>query len=167
MCKSEEFMKTIGRLYSIFFKFGCTPTRWNRTLVHLLVKDPSDPIAPKTRPISLSDICRRVFERVLLDRYSKFQTCHAYQHGFKKRSGCATQIMVSHELSLQRFKFNCFLDIKAAYDRVVHYKLQELLLARGWSKRYMSLIFSLMMDQVESILVVNGGLGLGIKVLLI
>jgi len=69
MVKSPAFLQVIQQLFELCATLGKTPGDWNEFLINLIPKDESNPVVDKTRPIAMSQIVRRVFERLLLKRW--------------------------------------------------------------------------------------------------
>jgi len=160
LIESDGFFGNLVDLFQLFLFAGVTPTAWNESSICLILKDPSQPYANKTRPIALTQILRRFFEscflRTILRDKRRWMETSSIQFGFKTGFGVTSQLINAHETTLKGCKIGTFLDLQGAYDRVVHYRLAEKIKMRGGSARELSLISSLMFEQVTSSLVVNG-----------
>jgi hypothetical protein len=80
LASEPTFLNALAVLYNACLTSGRTPSAWNDTLVCLLVKDESllkD--VDNVRPITLTTIVRKVFERLLLSRFdlSGWASVHA------------------------------------------------------------------------------------------
>jgi hypothetical protein len=85
LASEPTFLDALVLLYSTCLTSGRTPSAWNETLVCLLIKDESLPIdIDDVRPITLTSIVRKVFERLLLSRFdlSGRASVHTLQAGF-------------------------------------------------------------------------------------
>jgi hypothetical protein len=160
MIENVHFEHAISELFQFFMDVGTTPTIWNESTVCLLVKSQDEPFADKTRPISLTQILRRIFESVYLRAIvrEKLQWAETsqIQFGFKTGFGVTSQVINAHETTLLGYKKCSFLDIKGAYDRVPHCRLMKVLKEKGLGGRDLSLVSSLMIEQVTSTIVSNG-----------
>ena len=156
LIKSPKFCETLFNLFTLFFESGTTPSEWNHSLIFLLLKDESEPFADKTRPVSLTNMLRRFYEKLLLKTWvdEPWARLHNAQAGFRRGFNTLTQILTSDELSKDH-QISCFLDLSAAFDRVPHKKLLDILKERGCPSHIRRIIFKLMMFQSCSTLIVN------------
>jgi hypothetical protein len=105
-------------LFNIIKTRCCIPLVWKRALVCPVYKKGAITDIGNYRPISLTSICRRIFEREMMDTITKFDNeLTVNQAGFRKRRRCTDQISLLNEV-LARNPTGCyaFLDLKAAYD---------------------------------------------------
>jgi hypothetical protein len=64
------FLQSLYHLYAQCLSSTRTPSAWNETEIHLLIKDTAKPRdADNLRPITLICMFRKVFERLLLSRF--------------------------------------------------------------------------------------------------
>ena len=72
------------------------------------------------RPIALTCICRRLYERLILQSLDPFMDkLSDYQGGFRPRRSTLDQVFCLHEIMQNRPQMiNVFLDLQTAYDRV-------------------------------------------------
>jgi hypothetical protein len=159
LLQSSTFGTMFATLLDMFYLVGVTPSDWNVSKLHLLMKDAQTPYIDKSRPIALTNIARRIFERILLrswgtycPEWTKFHPCQA---GFRSGFSTTLQVCTADELTRQHHPYSGFLDLKAAYDTVPYAQLMDILWKRGCSSRDLSLIYSLMMNGCSSTLVVN------------
>ena len=139
------------------------PLDWKRALVvPIFKKKGSDQDAANYRPISLTSIARRLYERWLLRSLEPFLTLlNDYQGGF--RSGRSTlhqayalqQVISAHSGGLHIV----FLDLKAAYDRVDRRILWNRLLNKYRVPPQLVTRLQALFDNNESCLVINGERG--------
>ena len=67
LARSDQFMSCITILFQLFATTSLVPSDWNNCQLHLLIKNQNQRhIASNTRPIALSNILRRIFEKLLL-----------------------------------------------------------------------------------------------------
>jgi hypothetical protein len=107
-------------MFNLFLESGVTPEAWNESNTYLLLKDESQPFCDKTRPICLSNILRRIFEKLLLRKFEtqNWTKTSKYQTGFKHGYSTQTQILTIHEITRRGKTLSAFLDLSAAYDKV-------------------------------------------------
>ena len=80
------------------------------------------------RGISISAVISKVFEKCILDRYSRFLETSDSQFGFKKGLGCSHAIFTVRNI-VDNFVSNgstvnlCALDLSKAFDRMSHHGL--------------------------------------------
>jgi hypothetical protein len=155
---SNTFSDILGQLFQFFYRVGITPTDWNQSKLFLLIKDIKEPYADKTRPIALTNILRRFFEKAILQDMlgQPWSKLHVSQAGFKKGWSTVSHILLSDEMSKSGYPISIFLDLKSAFDAVCHKQLLDVLTERGCPDREKNLIFSLMISNCVSFLIVNG-----------
>ena len=112
------------------------------------------------RPISLTQMFRRIYETILLDYIesstdtSALRNFHQGQAGFRKGYSSTTLALLSHEQSLRLPLHHAFLDFSGAYDTVPIPLLLSKMQDRQAPPGLISIIASLFLLQ-SSILVVN------------
>ena len=135
------------------------PSEWKQALIVPVYKNKgSDKEIKYYRPIALTCVCRRLYERLVLQSLDPFMDkLSDYQGGFRPRRSTLDQVFCLHEIMQGRpGMLNVFLDLQTAYDRVDRRVL--------WSKMHhrfkvpWSLIKRLqaLFDSNSSILVVQG-----------
>ena len=154
---SATFSDLVSDLFKLFWISGITPSNWNTSRIHLLLKDTLRPFADNTRPIALTNVMRRMFEKLLLRQWltQDWANLNPYQAGFRRGWSTISHILLSDNLSRSGYPVSVFLDLKSAFDKVPHSKLLSLLERRGIPRRDLSLVFSLMMHNCQSLLSVN------------
>jgi hypothetical protein len=114
----------------------------------LLVKDAANPYPDATRPINLTQLLRRYFEKLLHRKWIQsappWIKLHAYQAGFRKGYSTLSHLLLSDELSRSKFPISVFLDLKAAYDSVPWHRLLQCLSDKGCPSHDMALISTLL-----------------------
>ena len=110
------------------------PSDWKKAVVSPVFKkgDKSNP--ENYRPISLTSICCKISEHVIVSEtmkhLDKHHILHDSQHGFRKRKSCESQLLItSHDLAsiLNRHSQAdvAVLDFSKAFDKVPHQPLLE------------------------------------------
>jgi hypothetical protein len=157
LASKKSFCNLMDQLFRLLYRIGITPTAWNESLLHLLIKDKDQPFADKTRPISLTQVFRRVFEKILYQSWQdqNWTKVHDYQAGFRHGYSTYSHILLADQLSRKSPHVSIFLDLTNAFDRVNHKKLISILQERKCPARDLRLIFSLMVANCRSILTCN------------
>lgn len=157
--RDSSFLDRLQFLYRRCLATGTTPLAWNRSDIYLLVKDTKKTrTTDNVRPITLICMFRKVFERLLLLRFSTstWAKLHPAQTGFRNHySTCMNAAVVHHLLASKARTTAVFLDFRSAFDVVDHEKLATLLDDRGCPRYIQSLITSLMFRQVKSRVLAN------------
>jgi hypothetical protein len=160
LASEPTFLDALALLYNTCLTSGRTPSAWYQTLVCLLIKDESLPKdVDNVRPITLTSIVRKVFERLLLPRFdlSGWASVHTLQASFKARHSTYLNAAVLHSLlESGRISHVAFLDFRAAFDTVDHSILSAILRKRGCPARMLSLISSLTFEGISSTIVSDG-----------
>lgn len=148
-------------LFQFFVLGGVTPKRWNHSLVYPKPKSSESQTIDKCRPIALTSMMRRLFEKCFLSAIcshsslSSLQKFCPTQAGFRRGFSSISQAIYAHEMAT-RFKLHhVFLDLKSAYDTVPLQKLFDSLVRRGVSPGALSLLIHLF-HECKSSIVVNG-----------
>lgn len=156
--KSNRFAPLIADLFNLFYESGCTPSDWNTSLIHLIMKDKTQPFVDKARPISLTNIFRRIFEKILIKEWdgSKWSKLHPSQAGFRRGWSTISHILTTDTYSKLTQDITIFLDLKAAFDKVDHKILLNELAKRNCPPHTRLLLKSLMISHCKSFISVDG-----------
>jgi len=165
------FLDLLTKTFNTYLKLQTTPSQWNETLVYLLPKQEGHecPI-DKTRPISLTLISRRIFEKLLMQHFEssdeKWLKLHTCQGGFRQGRSTDAHILLSH-LAVTAQENPCrlqvFLDIEKAFDRIRHHYIIDSLNQRGTPQATISLLYSLMLHNTSSRILVNHSISAPIR----
>lgn len=171
LSKSTSFISSLSALFQLFASTSIVPTDWSDCNLHLLIKKTDLPkTAFNTRPISLSNILRRIFEKMLLDIWlnplnhtnrpnsltdTSWMNLDSGQAGFRRGYSTTSQLLLSDEISRRNNPFSIFLDIKGAFDNVNWTKLNTLLISKNCPPTHRNLILSLMCKPSKLKLSVN------------
>lgn len=159
---STAFAKCYADFFAECAHVGCTPTAWNHAIVHLLPKNRAEPHPDKTRPISLTPITRRIFEKILLAYWETrpWTSMHPAQGGFRSGYSTTSHALLADHHATNHFPspppIQVFLDFKNAFDFVPHDSIIDTLREKGCPPEDLSLIFSLTCHKGLSTLVING-----------
>jgi hypothetical protein len=156
---ATSFTTCLSLLFCTFHRLGVTPSAWNHSTIHLLPKSPGAHV-DETRPVSLTQVHRRIFERLLLHHLSStlpaWTHLHHSQGGF--RTGYTTithALTVDHKARTGRFPVKVCLDLSKAFDKVPFSRLFAILSERGCPPPMLSLLHSLMTSSTTSTVHVN------------
>lgn len=147
--KSKLFLELLRILFQVCVVTGLTPTRWNESIICPIPKDTKGPYTvAESRPISLTVMFRRIFEKVildgitLLDQFKHLRSFDRGQAGFRRGFSTLTHTLLSHQ-GYNNFLIKIFIDLKQAYDRVPIHLLLSKLANQGASPSIVSIIRSL------------------------
>jgi hypothetical protein len=144
-------------LYAEHFKFACDklsvllsivmnamlihghlPSTFMETVILPVIKNKRGDITNKDnyRPIAITNIFSKVFETVLLHRYSSLLVTSDNQFGFRNNHSTdmcmfAFQQVVDLYVSMNSPVYICYLDASKAFDRINHWTLFKKLLHRS------------------------------------
>lgn len=159
LIESKSFLRSLSILFQIFASTSLVPSFWSTATLHLLKKDPNNPIASATRPIALCDTLRRIFEKLLLYLWTQdnepWTRLDYGQAGFRRGYSTLSHLVLSDELSRRNTKYSIFLDIKSAFDSISWSKLNDVLLSRHCPATHRNLILSLICKPASLLLSVN------------
>ena len=110
----------IASMFRFFFRFSIVPSNWTKTLVCPVPKKGDLSRISNYRPISLTEILRKVYEMCLLEELRKIVPLSREQGGFRTGRSTIDQIESLDRIIKAQPKpvHLAFLDIKAAYDSV-------------------------------------------------
>ena len=167
---SVEIIKYLGRAFAnrlcAFFnkliESGFIPTPWRQARIIPIPKVAGSRNIADYRPISLTEILRKVFERCLLPQLRNVvEPLDISQGGFRAERGTIETIASLNETILQyerrekKQPIIVFLDIKAAYDSVDHALLMRKLARRDCPRPLLRMVKELMVG-VTSKIRING-----------
>ena len=160
MCllESKNFITLLARLFRWCIACEHTPARWNTSLIHPIPKPGKDAdFIANRRPVALTAILRRIFEKILLPHISGNEAYDKGQGGFRRGFSCITMILLSEQGRKTGLAHRIYLDLESAYDRVNIPKLLAKLAKNNISDKIIALVKSLFTDG-SSIIAVNGAL---------
>lgn len=161
---SEVFMEYLCVLFNMCLNVGYTPVQWNRSVISLLPKVHygANVNVLDTRPISLTVMLRRFFTKVWKRNVEQEKRPWnvllveqgAYLPGISSEAH-ALVAQVSMEGN-RKCQAHVFLDIKKAFDTLSHDFLFKVLKERGASPLELTLLHSLLVNECQSSILVNG-----------
>ena len=162
--------KALAPILALFFSklmnMGSIPDEWKEALIVPVYKNKgSDKEIANYRPIALTVITRRLYERLILKQLNKFVgLLENTQGGFRANRSTLDQCFVLNEIQQINPKaIHAFLDIKAAFD-TVNRKILWSNLANDYGIP-VHLVNRLqdLFDDNKSFLVINGQKSVGIQ----
>jgi Reverse transcriptase (RNA-dependent DNA polymerase)/Endonuclease-reverse transcriptase len=121
---NETVAEPLYELFSFCLQHKVVPTSWCRARIHPVPKKGDLTKIANYRPISLTEVPRKLFESLLLQSVRKHvEPLAVEQGGFRTSRGTLDQIATLQEWicqckAVKAERFMAFLDIKAAYDQV-------------------------------------------------
>ena len=95
------------------------------------------------RPITISTSFSKVIEHVIYNRIKSKLKCIDNQFGYKPKTStdmCIFSETINYYRTRNTSVFACYLDVKSAFDKILHWKMFGKLLARGVPKSILSLL---------------------------
>lgn len=116
----------LSRLFCVYMSLSMVPTSWKRALMCPVPKKGDLSRISNYRPISLTELTRKLFEMCILKRLGSEISLSREQGGFRGNRSTLDQVecldkLIKEIRGTDRHKkkvFMAFLDIKAAYDSV-------------------------------------------------
>ena len=117
-------------LFTAMINVGYVPEDFGKGIVIPIVKDKCGDVSriDNYRPITLSPVITKIFERILIFLFSQYIDSDDLQFGFKRNLGCSTAIHVLKTV-INYFTDNlsnvyiATLDASKAFDKLNHHKL--------------------------------------------
>ena len=141
---------------------GSVPSIWNRSHVIPLFKSGSHSDPLNYRPVSLTSVCCKVMERVVVSQLVEYLETNCifstHQFGFRKNRSTQDQLLLTYDYVSSGFDEGCvvnviFLDFSKAFDVVNHSVLLLKLRALGVSGSLLSWISAFLSNRVMSVCV--------------
>ena len=146
------------------YNSGSLPSDWKKALVTSIYKKGSKSTPENYRPVSLTCICCKIMEHIVLSHTAKHlaenNVIISNQHGFREKLSCETQlIQATHDWAevLNRGGQTdvLLLDFSKAFDKVPHHRLSVKLDHYGIRGKTLTWIQSFLSGR-EQCVVVNG-----------
>ena len=157
--RHSAFARHLACAFRIFLRLGTTPVRWNHALTVLVPKDDGETCdVDRTRPISVSPMFRRLFEKLVLQQVSPMPSfkLQAAQTGFQKgKSTMINLALLDAELQNKQVR-TVLIDLADCYDRL-SFAYQRWV----WKKRRIPLhiqhlLYGLILREMTSVVSLNG-----------
>ncbi len=162
-CK-DELLLPLKLLFNKSLQERVVPKLWKCANVTPIFKKGNKCEAENYRPISLTSIVMKIFERILKDKITSFLENHDLilntQHGFRNNRSCLTNLLEFYNHVLSNYDERIptdviYLDFKKAFDTVPHQRLLIKLKAHGIGDQLCSWIENWLTDRKQRV-VING-----------
>ena len=127
---SDNLFIYLHWLFNNSLRYGIVPPQWKRAIVCAIYKDDDKSYSKSYRPISITPVIIRLFERLLyLNIYHQLAAhLHQQQQGFRRGHGChynlfCIQMIIDqsiHRYNTSSIQSLVFLDIQKAFDTCDH-----------------------------------------------
>lgn len=120
---AESAAPILSSLFGLYFHLDAIPSSWQRSLICPVPKKGDLSRISNYRPISLTEVTRKIYEMCLLEHMKSSVTLSREQGGFREGRSTIDQIEAL-DMVVRTMRQNgkqahiAFLDIKAAYDSV-------------------------------------------------
>ncbi|GJJ78332.1 hypothetical protein EMPS_10691 [Entomortierella parvispora] len=155
--KAPSFQNTLLAFFRICCLLGVTPSSWNVSVINPIPKTEGATTIDKFRPISLTLMIRRTFEKFFLGHLleSDASKLHHTQAGFRNGFSTLTHALVADDCAIRGQKYRVFYDFAQAYDTVPVPLLLSKMKTRGASAQILSLVDALFVGTSTKV-IVNG-----------
>ena len=129
---ANELAPILASFFTQTLNTGQLPSDWLMSHISPIFKKGNRSLPSNYRPIALTSICCKLLEHIIsshimshLDRYNILNDS---QHGFRKRRGCDTQLLLTtsdlaYSMDKKKQVDAVLLDFSKAFDRVPHTRL--------------------------------------------
>ena len=138
LCDNTNFVDAVTKLFRKCYETGCLPDVWKTAKINALYKKGSKCEAKNYRPISLTCILCKVFEKIIRNHILKhFEPfVHSSQRGFLSGKSCLSNLLNCFEKVDELLENNdnvdiIYLDFQKAFDSVPHKRLMHKLKMYG------------------------------------
>ncbi|CAF3428385.1 unnamed protein product [Rotaria socialis] len=148
----EKLFKYILKTFNECWAQGTFPNSLKKAVILPILKPNKDPsLSTSYRPISLLPTIGKVFEKVIYNRLYSFverkNLINRFQSGFRRKHSVLDQHLrlehvIREALVSQNVVFVVYLDLKAAFDSVLHHKLLFKMASIGIGGRLLRMIQS-------------------------
>ena len=132
---AEVLARPLACLYNKCYDLGMCPRMWCSAFVCPIYKSRGSRSDPNMyRPISLTPICCKIYEHILVSNMMKFfdekKIIKDEQFGFRRGRSCELQLLMFTDDVLNSYENDrqldaVFLDMSRAFDKVPHLRLLE------------------------------------------
>ena len=160
--KNDQFVSAITILFKETYKTGKMPDVWKTANVTALHKKGSKSDPSNYRPISLTCILCKVYEKIIRNHILEhvITNISRMQHGFMPGRSCLSNLLESFDIindflaqgeSVDIF----YLDFQKAFDTVPHYRLLEKLKSFGINNKTLDTISNFLSGRTFRVMVGN------------
>ena len=161
---AESIVETLLLIFRQSLDEGKLPSEWKTANVSALHKKGPKTDPSNYRPISLTSVVCKIFEKVIrntiMDHMESNDLFSQHQHGFRKGRSCITQRIEvldkwTEELDTRHSLDTIYLDFRKAFDTVPHLRLLNKLQAYGIRGKIYNWIKDFLTDRKQRV-VLNG-----------
>lgn len=161
---SESIAPVLALIFNASFQQGKLPSDWKNAYVVPAFKKGSRADPSNYRPISLTCICCKLFEHIIVSSISEHANAYNIicreQHGFRKNHSCETQLLETiNDLSTSLNSGNqidfLLLDFSKAFDKVSHPHLLHKLSNYGIRGSLLDWITDFLNDRKQQVILQN------------
>ena len=154
LCDNTNFVDAVTKLFRKCYETGCLPDVWKTAKITALYLKGSKCEAKNYRPISLTCILCKVFEKIIRNHILKhFEPfVHSSQHGFLSGKSCLSKLLNCFEKVDELLENNdnvdiIYLDFQKAFDSVPHKRLMHKLKMYGITGKTLAIISDFLKDR--------------------
>ena len=161
---AESIVEPLLLIFRQSLDEGKLPSEWKTANVSALHKKGPKTDPSNYRPISLTSVVCKIFEKVIrntiMDHMESNDLFSQHQHGFRKGRSCITQLIEvldkwTEELDTRHSLDTIYLDFRKAFDTVPHLRLLNKLQAYGIRGKIYNWIKDFLTDRKQRV-VLNG-----------
>ena len=162
----RELHVELAPVFTILFQnsydSGQIPAVWKAAWITPVFKKGDKCVAANYRPVSLTCVSCKLLEHILCSQIRGYLDKHGilspYQHGFRKKLSCESQLLVTtHDLLKRLDKHEevdiAILDFSKAFDVVPHQRLLRKLRLYGIERRTLNWISCFLQGRTQSVVV--------------
>lgn len=132
---SSVIAPVLCNIFRTSMQSGVVPSEWKLAFVTPIYKKRSKQLPANYRPVSLTCICSKIMEHIVVSSImSHFESHHilnGFQHGFRRFHSCETQLVgfinnVAKEMQNGGQTDVIVMDFSKAFDKVPHNEIMKL-----------------------------------------
>ena len=154
LSEDSRFVDALVKLFKKCTDSGVIPKIWKTAIVSALFKNGSKKLPLNYRPVSLTCILCKVYERLIRSSIVDFldDKISKHQHGFVTGKSCLTNLLETFECVIDLLDKGMpvdilYFDFSKAFDRVPHYRLLSKLENLGISGKLLKIIEDFLSDR--------------------
>ena len=157
-----ELAPVFTRLFQTSNNSGSLPSTWKSAWITPVYKKGDKCVASNYRPVSLTCVSCKLLEHILCSQIRDYLDRHnilsPYQHGFRKKLSCESQLLVTTHDLLKRLDKReevdvAILDFSKAFDVVPHARLIRKLRLYGIQGHTLQWISSFLRGRTQTVMV--------------
>jgi len=155
---AEQSAVILAEIFNMSLSTGTIPSEWKEANVTPIFKSGSRTSPSNYRPVSLTNICCKVMEHIVLhylNQHLQDILCHN-QHGFRKSLSCNTQLLtvvndIVSSIDKGSEVHGVVLDFSKAFDLVPHDRLIQKLIFYGFDRLLVQWIADFLHDRSQRV----------------